>query len=120
MAQLAQSKVKLFPYWQSSVVLIVGGFAVIPAALCLRFGLQLSESAEAIERGEYLVIAGGCISCHRGEDEAESFVGGLALVSDFGTFYAPNITPDHGERDWQLGSAGFSACAFQHGRTPGG
>ncbi|MBL4573161.1 MAG: c-type cytochrome, partial [Gammaproteobacteria bacterium] len=79
----------------------------------------MSDSTEAIERGEYLVIAGGCISCHRGEDDEESFVGGLALVSDFGTFYAPNITPDSetGIGDWE---AKDFLLALQHGRTPGG
>ena len=55
---------------------------------------ELPDSAEAIERGRYLVAAGGCISCHEGTEHKGSLSGGLALESDFGTFYAPNITPD--------------------------
>ena len=57
---------------------------------------QVSNSAEAIARGEYLITAGGCISCHRGQTEktSEALSGGLALETDFGIFYAPNITPD--------------------------
>lgn len=80
---------------------------------------QLSDSPEAIARGEYLVIAGGCISCHRGEEDAESFTGGLALETDFGTFYAPNITPDveTGIGQWQ---AQDFLRALQYGRTPSG
>lgn len=81
--------------------------------------VQLSESMESIERGAYLVIAGGCISCHRGEDEPELFIGGLALETDFGTFYAPNITPDRdtGIGNWQ---ARDFLLALKHGRTPSG
>ncbi len=79
--------------------------------------LELPTTAEAIERGEYLVAAGGCISCH--EDEEGSLSGGLALESDFGTFYAPNITPDA-----ETGIAGWQArdflLALKHGRSPGG
>lgn len=47
-------------------------------------------------RGERIFFAGGCASCHaeagaRGDDR---FVlgGGVALVTDFGTFVAPNIS----------------------------
>ena len=47
----------------------------------------------AIERGAYLLHAGGCISCHTADD-AEPLTGGHALVTAFGTFYVPNITPD--------------------------
>jgi len=39
--------------------------------------------------GELVFHAGGCTSCH-GED----LEGGLALESEFGTFYVPNISPD--------------------------
>ena len=81
--------------------------------------LVLSSSPEAIARGEYLVIAGGCLSCHRGEEDPSSLSGGHGLTTDFGTFYAPNITPDMetGIGRWQ--AADFIA-ALKHGRTPSG
>ena len=106
MTQFAQSKVKLFLIGIFFVLLLVALLLFLPPSVS--GSAQLSESEEAIERGEYLVIAGGCISCHRGEDDEESFVGGLALVSDFGTFYAPNITPDMetGIGSWE--AQGFS------------
>ena len=67
---------------------------------------QIPSDLEAIERGEYLLIAGGCISCHRGQTQEtnEALSGGLALETDFGTFYAPNITPDKetGIGNWDL------------------
>ena len=48
-----------------------------------------------VERGEYLLHAGGCISCHTAdEDDAIALSGGHALETPFGTFYSPNITPD--------------------------
>ena len=49
----------------------------------------------AIERGRYLIHAGGCISCHTADEEdAPPLAGGHALETPFGTFFAPNITPD--------------------------
>lgn len=52
------------------------------------------ESAD-VARGRYLVAAGGCRSCHTADQPgAAPFAGGRALKTPFGTFYAPNITPD--------------------------
>jgi mono/diheme cytochrome c family protein len=79
----------------------------------------LEEGAEAVERGAYLVTAGGCLSCHRGEGKADAMSGGLAIETDFGTLHAPNITPDPetGIGDW---SATDFIRAMKHGRQPGG
>ncbi len=77
----------------------------------------ISQSPESIARGEYLLAAGGCVSCHISDDGDLS--GGLALESEFGTFYAPNITPD-----METGIGGWSGedflLAMQHGRKSGG
>jgi len=80
---------------------------------------ELSKSPEAIERGAYLVTAGGCISCHRGEENPELLSGGLGLETDFGVFYAPNITPDTetGIGNWQ---AKDFLLALKYGRSPSG
>jgi cytochrome c556 len=48
---------------------------------------------DAVSRGEYLVRAGGCFSCHTVAGEAK-LAGGRALATPFGAFYSPNITPD--------------------------
>ena len=60
--------------------------------------LSVDQSVDhrgAVERGAYLLHAGGCISCHTAdEDEAKPLAGGHALETAFGTFYTPNITPD--------------------------
>jgi mono/diheme cytochrome c family protein len=75
------------------------------------------------ERGERIFLAGGCASCHAPEDaEGEDrrvLAGGHRLDSDFGTFVAPNISPDpeHGIGGWTL--AQF-ADAMMRGVAPDG
>jgi mono/diheme cytochrome c family protein len=49
----------------------------------------------AIERGEYLLRAAGCLSCHTDvKNDGPPLSGGRSLKTAFGTFYSPNITPD--------------------------
>lgn len=50
-------------------------------------------NAVQLRRGQYLVAAGDCISCHQREG-GEPFAGGLGLNTPFGVIYTPNITPD--------------------------
>lgn len=88
-------------------------------AACL---LQAAGAADeaAIERGRYLAAAGGCVSCHTEDrDGAEPFAGGRALSTPFGTFHAPNITPD---RDTGIGrwSEAQFLDALRRGRSPAG
>ncbi len=58
------------------------------------------------DHGEAIFWAAGCASCHAAEDaEGDArlvMAGGRAFPSDFGTFYAPNISmdPDHGIGGW--------------------
>jgi mono/diheme cytochrome c family protein len=52
--------------------------------------------------GEALFHAGGCASCH-----GERLEGGVELVTAFGTFRVPNITPD-----WETGIGGWSTLNF--------
>lgn len=48
-----------------------------------------------IERGRYLIAAGGCNACHTDtKSKGEPLAGGPAIKTPFGTFYGPNITPD--------------------------
>ena len=100
-----------------TILLLLGGLAWWVFSTPTVSSLALPATPEAVARGEYLVAAGGCISCHEGE--AGGLSGGLALESDFGTFYAPNITPDaeSGIGGWQ--GRDF-LLALKHGRSPGG
>lgn len=70
---------------------------------CFLVAASISAQETAIERGEYLLHAAGCISCHtEDKDDAVPLAGGRALETPFGTFYSPNITPDRetGIGDW--------------------
>jgi mono/diheme cytochrome c family protein len=55
--------------------------------------LAVKPAAEALARGEYLVRAGDCLSCHTAYG-GQPFAGGRATPTPFGTLYGPNITPD--------------------------
>ena len=74
-------------------------------------------------RGEAVFWAAGCASCHAAEgaqgEDMLVLAGGRALVTDFGTFRAPNIStdPDHGIGGWSL--AEF-ANAMLRGVSPDG
>ena len=57
------------------------------AAALLPAAMAAPDDDKAIERGEYLVHAGGCITCHTAEGEdAIPLAGGRALESPYGTF----------------------------------
>jgi mono/diheme cytochrome c family protein len=49
--------------------------------------------ADPVKRGEYLVRAGDCLTCHTAPD-GKAFAGGYAFKLPFGTIYSANITPD--------------------------
>ncbi len=76
-----------------------------------------------VARGERMFYAGGCASCHAAAqaDPAEppQLAGGLRLVTDFGTFVAPNISqhPTDGIGGWSLADL---ANAMQKGVSPDG
>lgn len=87
-------------------------------------GLQaadLPDHQPDVEHGRYMFFAGGCASCHAtpGQDDPLQLAGGLALESPFGTFHAPNISPDaaHGIGGW---STLDFVNAMTHGIGPGG
>ena len=48
---------------------------------------------EHLRRGQSLVVAGDCMSCHL-RPGGEPLAGGLGLKTPFGTVYSANITPD--------------------------
>lgn len=74
-------------------------------------------------RGEKVFWAGGCVSCHSADDATGDALlvlsGGKRFVTAFGTFIAPNISPDAGN-----GIGGWTttdlANAMLHGTSPKG
>jgi mono/diheme cytochrome c family protein len=90
----------------------------IAAALALMVLTAAAPAAaeeNAAARGEYLVRAGGCFSCHTAAG-GQRLAGGRALTTPFGTFYSPNITPDR-----ETGIGGWTdAHALRQGVRPDG
>lgn len=69
-------------------------------------------------KGALVFAAGGCASCHADKDGDKTLLGGgRAFPSSFGTFYAPNISPDteNGIGDWR---AAEFATALRYGVSP--
>ena len=79
------------------LITIVGLGAVwwltIPATIA---SASLPAYRPDLANGQTMFNAGGCSSCHAVPDQPDRLKlgGGLALNSPFGTFYAPNISPD--------------------------
>ena len=75
--------------------MIGNAFRIVPVALLLLFANSAAADEAALERGEYLHRAAGCISCHTDvKNGGPPLAGGRPLKTPFGTFYSPNITPD--------------------------
>ncbi|WP_102958716.1 cytochrome c [Mangrovicella endophytica] len=113
--------------------LSITGLLLVLAGAALFYVLTMPQRLDAaaiapedsgdVARGETMFWAGGCVSCHApskatGEDQLK-LGGGDPLVTDFGTFHAPNISPDptDGIGAWSL--ADF-ANAMQRGVAPDG
>jgi mono/diheme cytochrome c family protein len=81
----------------------------------------LGAHAANLENGKTLFHAGGCASCHAtpGQDDKTRLGGGVALKSPFGTFYAPNISPDPNQGIGKWDEANF-VTAMLKGTSPDG
>ena len=66
-----------------------------------------------IKKGEYLTRAGDCVACHTVKD-GKPFAGGLGIRTPFGTYYAPNITPNK-----QYGLGNWTEQEFIHAMKQG-
>jgi mono/diheme cytochrome c family protein len=80
------------------------------------------HSPDAVH-GERVFWTGGCVSCHAAPeaegDDVLVLTGGLAFKTDFGTFYAPNIStdPEFGIGGWSMADL---VSAMKYGSSPGG
>ena len=74
-----------------------------------------------LANGQTTFNAGGCSSCHAvpGQPDRLKLGGGLALVSPFGTFYVPNISPDPADGIGRWTEAQF-VTAVTKGVSPSG
>ncbi|WP_121065047.1 c-type cytochrome [Chachezhania antarctica] len=103
----------------AAVFLVLTRPATLPAAELA----ELDGLSGDATRGETVFWAGGCASCHAAPeaegDDLLVLTGGERLASPFGTFIAPNISPDptHGIGDWTRADL---ANALTRGTDPAG
>jgi mono/diheme cytochrome c family protein len=80
----------------------------------------IAHAEDAAQRGKYLATAAGCKSCHTDtENDGALYAGGHRLVTPYGDFYTPNITPDKRTGIGAWSEAEFIA-ALREGVSPGG
>jgi mono/diheme cytochrome c family protein len=74
-----------------------------------------------LANGRTMLLAGGCPSCHLtpDQDDRTRLGGGLALKTPFGTFYAPNTSPDPKAGIGSWSEADF-VTAVTKGTSPAG
>ncbi|MDR3422929.1 MAG: cytochrome c [Xanthobacteraceae bacterium] len=86
---------------------------------------ELPAYTPNVDNGRTMFDVGGCASCHSvpdkdpGKGERTRLGGGLALLSPFGTFYVPNISPDASDGIGGWTEADF-VTALLKGTSPGG
>lgn len=111
-------------------ILLVLGLAVVGLGVFWALSAPQRLPADALAgiegdpvKGAQVFHAAGCASCHAAPeaegDEKLLLAGGMRFPSPFGTFIAPNISPDetHGIGGW---SALELADAMIHGTSPEG
>jgi mono/diheme cytochrome c family protein len=114
------------------VVLIAAAIVIVAAAAFWVVTTPATVPAAALpphtadlDNGREMFNIGGCASCHATPAEEPDKVdrlrlgGGLALVSPFGTFYAPNISPDPADGIGRWSEADF-VTALWKGTSPEG
>jgi mono/diheme cytochrome c family protein len=107
----------------AALVAAVAGFGLywwstaVPRALAL----TVPASKPNLANGEVIFNAGGCASCHAVPNQPDRLKlgGGLAIPSPFGTFYAPNISPDPTDGIGRWSEADFVG-AVTRGVSPAG
>ena len=98
--------------------LAVYGWLTAPAQ---RWSASAAPYAPNVANGEIIFNAGGCSSCHAVPNQPDRLQlgGGVAIPSPFGTFYAPNISPDPDDGIGRWSEADF-VNAVRKGISPDG
>ena len=87
----------------------------------VRWSAVVTAPAPDAANGEIIFNIGGCASCHAVPNQPDRLKlgGGLPIASSFGTFYAPNISPDPADGIGRWNEADF-VNAVMKGISPGG
>jgi mono/diheme cytochrome c family protein len=87
-----------------ALVAVAVAVAILIAPRKLGSGALSAGYKPDLANGEVMFTAGNCSACHAtpGQTDRKVLGGGLKLVSPFGTFLTPNISPDaaHGIGAW--------------------
>jgi hypothetical protein len=86
---------------------------VLPTELLTQPISDSTPNVAQLRRGQSLVIAGDCMSCHLREG-GEPLAGGLGLKTPFGVIYSPNITSDK-----ETGIGNWTSEQFYHAMHDG-
>jgi mono/diheme cytochrome c family protein len=102
----------------AAIGLAVFWFITMPATVPAS---ALGPHTPNLDNGRSLFFAGGCASCHAtpNQEDRTRLGGGVALKSPFGTFYAPNISPDRNDGIGTWSEADF-VTAMLKGTSPDG
>jgi mono/diheme cytochrome c family protein len=87
----------------------------------IAFAVTAPAHTPDLANGQEIFNAGGCASCHAVPKQPDRLRlgGGLPISSPFGTFYAPNISPDPTDGIGRWSEADF-VMAVTRGVSPGG
>lgn len=95
--------------YAAGAVLVIGAaaFWILTTPQKVDSAVLVSMKPGDAVRGEQVFWAGGCASCHAAPgaagDARKVLAGGYELVSDFGTFVVPNISPsEQGIGTWTI------------------
>jgi mono/diheme cytochrome c family protein len=82
---------------------------------------DLPPHAPDLANGRAMFLAGGCASCHATPEQKDPtrLGGGVALKTAYGTFVAPNISPDEKDGIGRWSEANF-VSAMHEGTSPEG
>ena len=108
--------------WLVAIVVVIGAAVGIYMLSPVRGPARDTTLVGDVERGNYLIRLGGCITCHTDPKNKDAQLAGsqtAGLKTPFGTFYPPNITSSKtdGIGGWTL--AQF-ASALSDGEGPQG
>lgn len=110
------------------LVIVAVLLAVIAAVAFWFITMPETVSADALgpyspdlDNGKTMFYAGGCAACHAtpNQEDKTKLGGGLGLKSPFGTFFAPNISPDRDDGIGGWSEANF-VTAMWKGTSPDG
>jgi len=75
-------------------IAVFAAITLLPLSSVAASQLSADRDTEQVQRGEYLARAGNCMGCHTTRG-GKPYAGGRELVTPFGKFVTPNITPDN-------------------------